>query len=375
MHYKLSKNEWLAIGNKAGWLKSAKKYESLSKCRRNCPDLDVDLRQECKNECEREYGDTAKKKTAAEIKAFEKTAAKAEFAMKVDMPELRAEFLGFDVDSNGNKIARFKKYSGETVRIQTNGNLPKSHRMTNQSLDAKAIEQEVLSSSYASKFALKPRSSRPGTKTRMTREQTEEQKTAAEIKAFEKTAAKLKLVKTFPAGSNNLSAKIYRDSDYNGYLVRFFENGKHREEADYDTQDLQEAIGTAEYSISHYKAERTNEKTAAGPDGELLRKLRKIYAYVANEANDISDNQWNKWKISVDAGMSSDNTEARRFAKLIKAIVVGFKSGGSIDPNTLQDIDPEEVREGDDDRYYSGTGEPMGNGPDDDSYTRYLDRG
>ena len=260
MHYKLSKNEWLAIGNKAGWLKSAKKYESLSECRRNCPDLDVDLRQECKKECEREYGDTAKK-------------------------------------------------------------------------------------------------------------------TAAEIKAFEKTAAKLKLVKTFPAGSNNLSAKIYRDSDYNGYLVRFFENGKHREEADYDTQDLQEAIGTAEYSISHYKAERTNEKTAAGPDGELLRKLRKIYAYVANEANDISDNQWNKWKISVDAGMSSDNTEARRFAKLIKAIVVGFKSGGSIDPNTLQDIDPEEVREGDDDRYYSGTGEPMGNGPDDDSYTRYLDRG
>ena len=75
MHYKLSKNEWFAIGNKAGWLKSAKKYESLSECRRNCPDLDVDLRQECKKECEREYGDTAKK-TAAEIKAFENTAAK-----------------------------------------------------------------------------------------------------------------------------------------------------------------------------------------------------------------------------------------------------------------------------------------------------------
>ena len=131
MHYKLSKNEWLAIGNKAGWLKSAKKYESLSECRRNCPDMDVDLRQECKKECEREYGDTAK-------------------------------------------------------------------------------------------------------------------------------------------------------------------------------------------------------KTAAGPDSGLYRKLEKIYGYVANEANDISDNQW---------------------------------------------IDSEEVREGDDDRYYSGTGEPMGNGPDDDSYTRYLDRG
>ena len=45
------------------------------------------------------------------------------------------------------------------------------------------------------------------------------------------------------------------------------------------------------------------------------------------------------------------------------------------EPNTLQDIDPEEVREGDDDRYYSGTGESIGDGPDDDSYTRYLNRG
>jgi len=106
-----------------------------------------------------------RKEIAARLGFAAGNGAKAEFAMKVDMPEIRAEFLGFDVDSNGNKIARFKKYSGETVRIQTNGNLPKSHRMTNQSLDAKAIEQEVLSSSYASKFALKPRSSRPGAKT------------------------------------------------------------------------------------------------------------------------------------------------------------------------------------------------------------------
>ena len=252
MHYKLSKNEWLAIGSKSGWLKSAKKYESLSECRRNCPDLDVDLRQECKKECEREYGDTAKKKTAAGIKAFEKT------------------------------------------------------------------------------------------------------------------AAKLKLVKTFPAGSNNLSAKIYRDSDYKGYLVRFFESGKHNEEADYETEDLQDAIGTAEYSISHYKAERPNEKTAAGPDSGLYRKLEKIYGYVANEANDISDNQWSKWSIIVNEGMSSDDEKTKELAETIKVIVDDFNSGESREGD---------VREGDDDRYYSGTGEPMGNGPDDDSYTRYLDRG
>lgn len=49
--------------------------------------------------------------------------------------------------------------------------------------------------------------------------------------------------------------------------------------------------------------------------------------------------------------------------------------GEPIDPNTLQDIEPEEVREEREDRYYSGTGEMIGDGPDDDSYTRYLDRG
>ena len=167
MHYKLSKNEWLAIGSKSGWLKSAKKYESLSECRRNCPDLDVDLRQECKKECEREYGDTAK-------------------------------------------------------------------------------------------------------------------------------------------------------------------------------------------------------KTAAGPDSGLYRKLEKIYGYVANEANDISDNQWSKWSIIVNEGMSSDDKKTKELAETIKVIVDDFNSGESREGD---------VREGDDDRYYSGTGEPMGNGPDDDSYTRYLDRG
>ena len=49
--------------------------------------------------------------------------------------------------------------------------------------------------------------------------------------------------------------------------------------------------------------------------------------------------------------------------------------GEPIDPNTLQDIESEEVREEREDRYYSGTGEMIGDGPDDDSYTRYLNRG
>lgn len=35
----------------------------------------------------------------------------------------------------------------------------------------------------------------------------------------------------------------------------------------------------------------------------------------------------------------------------------------------------EEPREGDDDRFYSASGESIGDGLYDDSYTRYLDRG
>ena len=57
-------------------------------------------------------------------------------------------------------------------------------------------------------------------------------------------------------------------------------------------------------------------------------------------------------------------------AEMIEDAFEGDDVDGQIDPNTLQDIDPEEVREGDDDRYHSGTGESM----DDDSYTRYLNR-
>lgn len=48
MQYKLSKNEWLAIGKKNGWMKTAKVHDSLLDCMRDCPDMDPDARQECK---------------------------------------------------------------------------------------------------------------------------------------------------------------------------------------------------------------------------------------------------------------------------------------------------------------------------------------
>ena len=44
------------------------------------------------------------------------------------------------------------------------------------------------------------------------------------------------------------------------------------------------------------------------------------------------------------------------------------------DADLKEHVDESAVREGDDDRFYSGSGESMGDGPDDDSYTQYLNR-
>jgi hypothetical protein len=53
----------------------------------------------------------------------------------------------------------------------------------------------------------------------------------------------------------------------------------------------------------------------------------------------------------------------------------GESCEGACDAGRACHEDESAVREGDDDRFYSGSGESIGDGPDDDSYTRYLDRG
>lgn len=55
MQYKLSKSDWEEIGTKMGWLKEAKKHDSLSDCLKDCPDMDPDARQECKDDCARMF--------------------------------------------------------------------------------------------------------------------------------------------------------------------------------------------------------------------------------------------------------------------------------------------------------------------------------
>ena len=43
----------------------------------------------------------------------------------------------------------------------------------------------------------------------------------------------------------NRSIKVYRDTDWNEFLIQFFENGQHQADADYHTDDAEDARDTA----------------------------------------------------------------------------------------------------------------------------------
>lgn len=43
----------------------------------------------------------------------------------------------------------------------------------------------------------------------------------------------------------NRSIKVYRDTEWNEFVIQFFENGQHQAEADYHTDDKEDAHDTA----------------------------------------------------------------------------------------------------------------------------------
>lgn len=49
----------------------------------------------------------------------------------------------------------------------------------------------------------------------------------------------------------NFTAKIYRDSEYNEYRVKFFHAGSHLPDGDYFTDDESDARGTAALCMQH----------------------------------------------------------------------------------------------------------------------------
>ena len=50
---------------------------------------------------------------------------------------------------------------------------------------------------------------------------------------------------------DNLEAKIFRDTDYNEFIVRFYKDNTLIKEADYFTDDREDAVGTAEAELKH----------------------------------------------------------------------------------------------------------------------------
>lgn len=73
-----------------------------------------------------------------------------------------------------------------------------------------------------------------------------------EIEEAEEIVEGMKLVsKHSPEGSVH-SAKVYKDADWNEYRVKFFKDGKHvGEDADYHSDDLDDAKSTADSSIEY----------------------------------------------------------------------------------------------------------------------------
>lgn len=59
----------------------------------------------------------------------------------------------------------------------------------------------------------------------------------------------MRVVETVGSVSSGRFARVYRDSEWNEYRVRFFRGGKYESAADYHTDDKQDALDTATFVI------------------------------------------------------------------------------------------------------------------------------
>lgn len=55
----------------------------------------------------------------------------------------------------------------------------------------------------------------------------------------------MRLIKTFNSPDNVRIAVVYRDSEWGEYVVEHYEQGRYQANADYHTDDRQDALGTA----------------------------------------------------------------------------------------------------------------------------------
>lgn len=65
----------------------------------------------------------------------------------------------------------------------------------------------------------------------------------------------MRLISTIHKAAAEATAKIYRDTDWNEYRVKFYVQGQHMQNADYHTDSKEDATGTA-----HAQLQRMSEQ-------------------------------------------------------------------------------------------------------------------
>jgi hypothetical protein len=71
--------------------------------------------------------------------------------------------------------------------------------------------------------------------------------------------AKLRLLATYTA-ANGKAAKVYRNVEWDEYIVRWFNHaGVHMDASDHHTPDKQDALSTAQHSITQEDAESARD--------------------------------------------------------------------------------------------------------------------
>jgi hypothetical protein len=61
----------------------------------------------------------------------------------------------------------------------------------------------------------------------------------------------LRLVTSIASSHTKRVAKVYRNSEWDEYQVKYYRNGIYQSEADSFTDDKDDAVGTAEHFILH----------------------------------------------------------------------------------------------------------------------------
>ena len=116
------------------------------------------------------------------------------------------------------------------------------------------------------------------------------------MKPLNEDAKSLRLVKTHehPSGAK---AKVYKDPDWNEHRVKFFDkDGKHLHKADYHTDDVEDAHGTAQAELKRmneseydvYSAHKLQEHMDLALTARMMQR-HKIPGHeeVFNKANEV----------------------------------------------------------------------------------------